>query len=282
MCAYRSLYSLISYKLLERDLRELKKQAVGDIQEQIEDYAPLFGETYCKDLQEGFNTQISEVDTFLGQEGMDFKAWCKGLFDEKLTLFSPQINTMNSETLFYDTEELCNTLTVAYRELKKEFEEGVENRTSHGFIEVDKKESESFRVNLIKLLNVLPFELFIEKQHSSFRQNCYNEVMLDQIKDPEAYCSRAMVDRIDFTLWTDKNQLDGCIDAFAAVSNLSKLGAECAEDVDAPSCDPCTKISDAIFEKYRQFVTNNLLSIMGQIAAAETEDGIIDIAAEDL
>ena len=189
---------------------------------------------------------------------------------------------MNSETLFYDTEELCNTFTVAYKELKKEFDEEVESRTSRGFIEVDKKETESFRVNLIKLLNVLPFELFIEKQHSSFRQNCYNDVMLGWIKDPETYCTQTMVDRIDFTLWTDKNQQDGCIDAFAEVSNLSKLGEECAEDVDAPSCDPCTKISDSIFEKYRLFVTNNLLSIMGQIAAAETEDGIIDIAAEDL
>ena len=56
MCAYRSLYSLISYKLLERDLRELKKQAAEEINEQIEDYAPLFGETFCKDLNENFKT----------------------------------------------------------------------------------------------------------------------------------------------------------------------------------------------------------------------------------
>ena len=59
------------------------------------------------------------------------------------------------------------------------------------------------------------------------------------------------------------------------MSNLSKHGEEC-EDVDASTCDPCTKISDSIFEKYRLFVTNNLLSIMGDIAGDETEDGIVE------
>ena len=176
---------------------------------------------------------------------------------------------MNSETLFYETSELCNTFDMAYKELKKEFDEEIENKTNHGFIEVDKKETESFRINLIKLLNVLPFELFIEKQHVSFHQNCYNEVMLDWIKDPETYCTQTMIDRIDFTLWTDKNQQDGCMGAMTEVSNLSKLGEECAEDVNADTCDPCTKIADSIFEKYRLFVTNNILSIMGKIAQDE-------------
>ena len=54
--------------------------------------------------------------------------------------------------------------------------------------------------------------------------------------------------------------------AMAEVSNLSKLGEECVEDVNADTCDPCTKIADSIFEKYRLFVTNNILSIMGKIA----------------
>jgi hypothetical protein len=76
MCAYRSLYSLISYKLLERDLKELKKQATEEINEQIEDYAPLFGETFCKDLNENFKTQIQEVDDFLEHPNRNFKAWC--------------------------------------------------------------------------------------------------------------------------------------------------------------------------------------------------------------
>ena len=123
MCAYRSLYSLISYKLLEKDLKELKKQATEEIKEQIEDYAPLFGETFCKDLNESFKTQIEEVDNLLKQQNPDFKAWCTDLFNEKVTLFSPQINTMNSETLFYETTELCNTFDVAYKDLKKEFDE---------------------------------------------------------------------------------------------------------------------------------------------------------------
>lgn len=65
------------------------------------------------------------------------------------------------------------------------------------------------------------------------------------------------------------------------MSNLSKLAVEC-EDVEAPSCDPCTKVSDSIFEKYRLFVTNNLLSIMGEIAGDETEDGVVEQPTIDL
>ena len=57
--------------------------------------------------------------------------------------------------------------------------------------------------------------------------------------------------------------------AMAEVSNLSKLGKECEEDVNADTCNPCSKIADSIFEKYRLFVTNNILSIMGKIAQDE-------------
>lgn len=55
-------------------------------------------------------------------------------------------------------------------------------------IRVDGNERDLLKTNFIKLVNVLPFELFIEKQHTNFRQNCFNSVMLDAIKDPETYC----------------------------------------------------------------------------------------------
>ena len=56
-------------------------------------------------------------------------------------------------------------------------------------IRVDGNQRDMLRTNFIKLLNVLPFELFIEKQHTNFRQNCFNSVMLDAIRDPETYCT---------------------------------------------------------------------------------------------
>ena len=76
---------------------------------------------------------------------------------------------MSSETLYYDNEELCSTLELAYKELKKEYDEEKEKAKSDKFIKADGNKKDMFRTNFIKLLNVLPFELFIEKQHTSFR-----------------------------------------------------------------------------------------------------------------
>jgi len=77
--------------------------------------------------------------------------------------------------------------------------------------------------------------------------------MLDALKDPDTYCTQTLPSRIDFTLWTERNQLEVCNNLLASVSNLSKLSDECINDFDAETCDPCTKISDALFMKYRMF-----------------------------
>ena len=104
--------------------------------------------------------------------------------------------------------------------------------------------------------------------------------MLDAIKDPETYCTQTLPARIDFTLWTDRNQYEGCTQTLEEVNNLTPLGDECIEDIDADSCDPCTKISDSLFEKYRQFVQTNMLAVMSSIS--ETELSVIEVQNDDL
>ena len=74
-------------------------------------------------MKENFTAQIKGVDTFLAEENPKFSEWCSTLFNDQTDLFSPQINSMSSETLYYDTDELCATLELAYGELKKEFDE---------------------------------------------------------------------------------------------------------------------------------------------------------------
>lgn len=225
-------------------------------------------------MKENFASQIKGIDTFLAEEKPKFNDWCISLFDNQLNLFSPQINTMSSETKYYDTEELCGTLELAYNELKKQHDDEQSKIKTNKFIKVDGNQKDMFRINFIKLLNVLPFELFIEKQRTSFRQNCFNSVMLEAIRDPDTYCKQQLPGRIDFTLWTERNQYDGCITAFDEVKGMNKLNDECIEDYDATECDPCTKITDSLFEKYRLFVQSNMLAVMSSVS--ENDLGFIE------
>ena len=127
-------------------------------------------------------------------------------------------------------------------------------------IPIDGNQRDILKQNLIKLMNILPFELFIEKQHTNFRQNCFNEYLLDS--NPETYCESQLPQHIDFTLWTEQNQVQACTVAFEDVKDLNKFSPECLNDFDAEICDPCTKVSDSLFEQYRQFMQNNMLAIM--------------------
>ena len=60
---------------------------------------------------------------------------------------------------------------------------------------------------------------------------------------------------------------------------MNKLSDECIQDYDATECDPCSKISDSLFEKYRMFVQSNMLAVMGSISENE---GVIEIQSDDL
>ena len=83
--------------------------------------------------------------------------------------------------------------------------------------------------------------------------------MLEAIRDPANYCTNSLPLKMDFSLWTVSNQEAACNVSFEEVLDMNKFSPECIEDYNADSCDPCTKISDSLFEQYRQFMQNNML-----------------------
>lgn len=86
--------------------------------------------------------------------------------------------------------------------------------------------------------------------------------MLEAARDPTAYCASSLPLKIDFSLWTVNNQEAACNVAFEDVLDMNKFSPECIDDFDSDTCDPCTKVSDSLFEQYRQFMQNNMLQIM--------------------
>ena len=53
------------------------------------------------------------------------------------------------------------------------------------------------------------------------------------------------------------------------LENLKETNPDCANDVDAPSCDPCTKHYDYFFDKYDIYVLQNILSIIQKTSETE-------------
>ena len=69
---YRSLYSMINYKLLARDLDALQRQYADEFKEEISDYTILFADAYCNEMKANFASQMKGVDTFLAEESPQF------------------------------------------------------------------------------------------------------------------------------------------------------------------------------------------------------------------
>ena len=204
-------------------------------------------------MQDDFTAQIKGIEDLLAEETPDFTSWCTDFIDsDAINMFSPKIHQMASVTSFWETDELCETLNMAYTELKKDFDENERKMREELIIPVNGNQKDILKQNLIKLLNIMPFEVFIEKQHVSFRQNCYNDALLES--DPIVYCSSQLPLHIDFSLWTEQNQVQACSVAFEEFEGLTRYSEECLNDFDAETCDPCTKLSDSLFEQYRQFM----------------------------
>ena len=123
LCAYRSLYSIINYKLLDSDLKQLQQQFKEDFTEVIQDYDTEFQESFCKQMKDEFSSQLSGIEELLTAEVPDFQTWCPSFISSDISMFSPKINQMASITAFWEIEELCGTLEMAYNELKKDYDE---------------------------------------------------------------------------------------------------------------------------------------------------------------
>ena len=89
LCAYRSLYSIINYKLLDSDLKQLQIQYKEEFTEVISDYDTTFQETYCKEMKAEFSSQLSGIDELLADDAPDFQTWCPGYIESGISMFSP-------------------------------------------------------------------------------------------------------------------------------------------------------------------------------------------------
>ena len=163
LCTYRSLYSIINYKLLDSDLKQLQRQYQEDFTEVIQDYDTEFQESFCKQMKDEFSSQLTGIEELLTAEVPDFQTWCSNLISSDIAMFSPKINKMASITGFWGVEELCGTLEMAYNELKKEYDENQQKIKNEMIIPIDGNQKDILKQNLFKLMNILPFELFIEK-----------------------------------------------------------------------------------------------------------------------
>lgn len=56
------------------------------------------------------------------------------------------------------------------------------------------------------------------------------------------------------TLWSDRIQVDACIDSLTMLDHLTETNPVCVNDFDSTECDPCTKHFDFFFDKYDVFV----------------------------
>ena len=75
-------------------------------------------------MQDDFTAQIKGIEDLLAEETPDFTTWCTDFIDsEAINMFSPKIHQMASVTSFWEIDELCETLNMAYTELKKDFDE---------------------------------------------------------------------------------------------------------------------------------------------------------------
>ena len=92
MCAYRSLFSMIDFKLKQKSLKEIGRMdfdIVADTQEDkdkaqqvasdINDYKDDFADGYCRNLRQDFEAQIAFIERLekKSEESTDLKTFIK-------------------------------------------------------------------------------------------------------------------------------------------------------------------------------------------------------------
>ena len=141
----------------------MQRQYGDEFTENISDHAAEFAESFCVKMKDEFSAQIRAVGEILDEENPNFNDWCTNLIDSEVEMFAPRINQMASITMFWETQELCSTIELAYNELKTEYDENEAKMREELIIPVNGNQKDLLKQNLIKVMNILPFEVFIEK-----------------------------------------------------------------------------------------------------------------------
>ena len=63
------------------------------------------------------------------------------------------------------------------------------------------------------MVNILPYQLYLEKHKQKLIENCFNSVMLENLNTPSNFCEQTLPSKIDFVMWTDEMQKEACFKA---------------------------------------------------------------------
>jgi len=124
MCAYRSLYTFIDFKLLQKSLKEMEHMeleilADNDTEQEkpqqidldINDYKNLFAEDYCANLKTDLEAQVAFIErleeaTADADDLATFVDFCAKEY-AALNLFMPKITALTSDTYLFNASEVC-------------------------------------------------------------------------------------------------------------------------------------------------------------------------------
>ena len=161
-------------------------------------------------------------------------------------LFRPSITDGESATRFFSDDEICNQIS---KVVDRIYKERYSSEPSHP-IEVQMTSVKEMKHQYLSTIHILPYFLYLAKQQARVRQNCFNQVLVDEWNSPEAFCESLPL-KLDFSLWTDDQQTDACMQAQKTTRDLignplSQDNTACS-DLDAEECDPCGKTLSHLF-----------------------------------
>ena len=124
-----------------------------------------------------------------------------------------------------------------------------------------------------KMVNIMPYQMYLEKQKQRLLGNCFNSVLLDKWRNPEIFCEQSLPSKIDFSLWNDQMQIESCFKAMETTFEelgdpFSMSNLNCV-DPDSETCNPCLKTISYVFDNYQQYLHTTVVSVIKSINSFE-------------
>ena len=135
MCTYRSLFTFVNFKLMQRSLREIGHMdysiTAGNSEEQakdqeidldINDYVDVFADDYCRNLKTDLEGQVAFIEKLEEKTADDteleqFVEYCAQEYPS-LNLFMPKLTGLSSDTYLFDAREICTVFAETITEIK--------------------------------------------------------------------------------------------------------------------------------------------------------------------
>lgn len=194
MCAYRSLFAFIDFKLMQKSLEQIAISYVDirstndegdDVDEQIntdiKDYASAFAHEFCTNMRTDMHAQVTFIESLEKKVREtanlnDVVEFCAGAYND-LGLFNPKITGLSSDTFLFNAEEFCTVYAMAITEIKAA--ETNIGQPMHGpKIEMTPSIKAFDLIDYAKALQIVAHEIYLDKQHQNIRTNCDNTAFM--------------------------------------------------------------------------------------------------------